>query len=82
MIHVGHPAPPDFVPRGRVAIAVVRLQTRSMDSKKRDEKPSEPQSEKPKDFAEFVRKIVSVPKSELEQQEKQYQDERKKRRKK
>jgi len=53
-----------------------------MDSKKRDEKPSEPQSEKPKDFAEFVRKIVSVPKSELEQQEKQYQDERKKRRKK
>jgi hypothetical protein len=40
--------------------------------------------DKPKQdtFKEFVRKIVSVPKEELNQQEKQYQDERKKRRKK
>ena len=33
-------------------------------------------------FKEFVRKIVNVSKEELNQQEKQYQDERKKKRKK
>jgi len=43
-------------------------------------KPEDKQS-KQDTFKEFVRKIVSVPKEELNQQEKKYQDERKKRRK-
>ena len=54
--------------------------------KEEAEEVSSADEKKPPDkqdsFKEFVRKIVNVSKEELNQQEKQYQDERKKKRKK